>query len=213
MNHPEGISESALQHLRDREGDEEASYLDSLGYLTGGVGHLMTEEEQGLYPEGTTIPEDVRSGWLQNDSSWAYEAANTQMGELGIDDPALRDALIGVNFQMGPSWYKDTEDAEGNIDKGFKGVWRDMKAGNWESAAGNVQWVDPSTQAQASQWHEDTPVRTGDFMGALRGYGQSLQNPQQTEVQLPRKDQFGYGTTVEEPTEGGFAEDRGFFGF
>jgi len=26
----------------------------------------------------------------------------------------------------------------------------------------------------------------------------------------PRRDQFGYGTTVEEPTEGGFAEDRGF---
>tara|TARA_Y100000310_G_C20125567_1_gene553456 strand:- start:2 stop:538 length:537 start_codon:yes stop_codon:yes gene_type:complete len=176
MSNGEMIPQSVLDHLRDREGDEESSYLDSLGKLTGGVGHLMSEEEQRLYPEGTEIPEDIRAGWLQNDSMTAFNAANTQMAELGIDNPALRDALVGVNFQMGGGWR----------DK-FPGVWQGMQEGNWEKAAGNVQWVNPDNQLQASKWHTDTPKRTEDFMGALRGMTPSA------EADL-KKDPFGFGT-------------------
>ena len=157
------IPGNILEHLESREGSKEMSYLDSLGKLTGGVGHLMSQEEQELYPEGTFIPEDVRQNWLSADSRTAFDAANEQMSELGIDNPQLRDSLVGVNFQMGTGWRNK-----------FKGVWEGMQGGDWESAAGNVQWVDPTTKAQESLWHEQTPVRTGDFMEALRGMQQPI---------------------------------------
>jgi GH24 family phage-related lysozyme (muramidase) len=157
----EDIPANILEHLNLREGSKDASYLDSLGKLTGGTGHLLSSEEQLLYPEGTLIPEDVRKGWLESDSRKAFDAANTQMGELGFEDTNLRDALVGVNFQMGTGWRNK-----------FKGVWEGMGEGDWEKAAGNVQWVNPETKEATSKWHEQTPVRTGDFMEALRSMKQ-----------------------------------------
>ena len=156
----EDVPINVLEHLNLREGSKDVSYLDSLGKLTGGTGHLMSPEEQRLYPEGTSIPEDVRKGWLESDSRKAFDAANAQMEELGIDSPNLRNALVGVNFQMGTGWRNK-----------FKGVWEGMKEGDWEKAAGNVEWVNPETKNKISKWHKQTPTRTEDFMAALRTMG------------------------------------------
>ena len=38
-------TKSFLDHLDDREGNIDKSYLDSLGKLTGGIGHLLLEDE------------------------------------------------------------------------------------------------------------------------------------------------------------------------
>ena len=88
-NVPEGTDVKHLQanydaymqfkdHLVEREGDKKVSYKDSLGKLTGGIGHLLTDEEAKLYPEGTEIPEDVREQWIRQDMKKAWRAAKLQ---------------------------------------------------------------------------------------------------------------------------------------
>ena len=39
-------TKSFLEHLDEREGNIDKSYLDSLGKLTGGIGHLLLEDEK-----------------------------------------------------------------------------------------------------------------------------------------------------------------------
>ena len=87
------VPKTFLSHLNKREGSKSVSYLDSLGKLTGGTGHLMTAEEQAKYPKGTEIPKAVRDQWLKEDSAEALVAAKKQAKELGITDRKFIEAL------------------------------------------------------------------------------------------------------------------------
>ena len=58
-------SKKTLAHLKDREGVKYESYLDSLKKPTAGVGHLLSAEEQKIYPIGTKIPEAQVNKWLE----------------------------------------------------------------------------------------------------------------------------------------------------
>ena len=112
-----------LKHLKLREGVKYKSYLDTLGKLTGGVGHLMSKEEQALYPEGTEIPSEVVNEWLKADVQEARKAAQKQAQELS-GSKELEEALIHVNFQLGSGWNKI-----------HKNTWDLMKQGEYEKAA------------------------------------------------------------------------------
>jgi len=211
------ISEAALQHLRDREGSVNMIYKDSLDKPTGGTGHLMRpqdyldlgldmetlqygaydhpdygEMQVALDSNGNPIQldESVTNNWLSNDSQTAFNAANYQMSQLGEEyqnNEGLRDSLINVNYQMGENWYKPS--SEGG--KGFTGVWEGMLEGDWEKAAGNVEWQNPATKLNNTGWHNQTPKRTNDFMEGLR----AMNTPS---AEMATLDPFGYGTEMEE---------------
>lgn len=136
-----------IEHLKLREGVIYKSYKDSLGYLTGGVGHLLTEEEKALYPEGSPIPSEVVDTWLVADVALSKKAAQKQAEELLEPSQKLIDALVHVNFQLGTSWYKI-----------HKKTWAYMLQGNYEEAA---------KEAANSKWYTQTPVRVKDFQEAL----------------------------------------------
>ena len=166
-------TESFMEHLKLREGFKENVYLDTLGKPTAGTGHLLTAEEKALYKEGDKIHPDVTSKWLKQDSSKAYSAGLSQAKELGIEDQGMIEALGSVNFQLGTGWRSK-----------FKGSWEAMQSGDFDlaaseamfkypSAAGNVFSMDKSQQQGTSSWAQQTPQRVEDFVGALRGYGES----------------------------------------
>ena len=137
-----------IEHLKDREGVRYVSYLDSLDKPTGGVGHLLTKEEQALYPVGTPIPENVVNQWLEQDVKTAKAAAKNQLAELpNKPTQQFENALIGVNFQLGTSWYKE-----------HKKTWKYLKEGKYTEA---------SKEVFDSTWHKQTPVRTKDFNKAI----------------------------------------------
>ena len=142
------VGQEVIDHLKLREGVESKSYNDTLGKLTGGVGHLLSREEQALYPEGTHIPQEVVDGWLKADSTKAYKAAQKQAQELGEGNEELITALTSVNFQLGTNWNKI-----------HKNTWKLMKKGKYEEAA---------QEAADSKWNEQTPVRVEDFQQALQ---------------------------------------------
>ena len=75
-------TKSFMKHLEHREGNVTKSYLDSVGKLTGGIGHLLLEDEIKKYPEGTRIPREVREEWIQKDSVKAWDAAIDQAADL-----------------------------------------------------------------------------------------------------------------------------------
>lgn len=139
------IPEHLLDHLELREGREDVSYKDSEGYLTGGVGHLMTDIECDLYPEGSTLPNSLIEEWLKKDTEKAWLASYNQ--SQGIDCDALREPLFNVCFQLGSGWNKI-----------HRRTWALLKAHEWERAA---------VEATDSRWFEQTPIRVLDFTTAL----------------------------------------------
>lgn len=154
-------ADKVLSHLRLREGDRERVYLDSLGKLTCGVGHLLTSGEVEEYPWGVIVPEDIRNEWLRKDCDVAIEAARRQVKELGLVGSAreiMLNALVSVNFQLGTSWRRK-----------FPGAWRAMCNGEWDKAIDNLKWVNPAKKDRKSLWFQQTPVRVFDFIKAISG--------------------------------------------
>ena len=141
-------SQEWIEHLSKREGDRERTYHDSLGKLTGGIGHLLSAEEQKKYPEGTKVPSSVLKKWFEDDTRKALEAGRKQADELGIDDEQFAEALASVNFQLGTGWTKE-----------HKNTWKLLMDGEYEAAA---------KEAANSTWNTQTPVRVKDFQESIR---------------------------------------------
>ena len=142
----EYIGGETYEKLVDREGNKEASYKDSRGFLTAGIGHKLSKEEQKKYPEGTIIPQSVRYNWLKEDVKEAKEAAIKQAKEIG--NPKLEEALVHVNFQLGPNWAEK-----------FNESYPLLKKGKIEEVIVNLK---------KSLWMKQTPTRVNDFIAALR---------------------------------------------
>lgn len=137
----------ALRWLALREGRKNVVYKDSLGHLTCGTGHLMTESDLAMYREGMFVPDSVCDLWLEADAQYAWEAAEQQAQR--VNDHSLVEPLFHVNYQLGTSWY--------NI---HKKTWSLLKSGNLTKAA---------LEAQDSKWYRQTPTRVIDFQRALLG--------------------------------------------
>lgn len=138
---------NVVKHLKLREGVRYESYKDSLGKLTGGVGHLLSPSEALLYPEGSYISPKRVEAWLVGDIQIAQKAAEKQCEELLEPSEELLCALIHVNFQLGTGWYKI-----------HKKTWKLMTQGRYEEAA---------AEAANSVWYRQTPIRVKDFQKAL----------------------------------------------
>ncbi len=141
------VPQPVLDLIRLREGRKNVSYADSLGKLTGGVGHLLSPSESHEYPEGTTIPNEAIEEWFTTDTTDAYIAALSQARQIGYDNPILTNALASVSFQLGAFWYKR-----------LFGTWALLRQHDWAGAA---------QHEELSLWAKETPVRAKDFADAL----------------------------------------------
>lgn len=111
--------------MRTNLSGEHISYTDSLGYLTGGYGHLMTDAEKQQYPEGTTIPDEVVDKWFQEDMKEAQQAVET----LAPDVPEeIKNILTNMAFNLGQ-----------NRLSGFKKMLAAVKAGDYDKAADEMK--------------------------------------------------------------------------
>lgn len=135
-----------LEHLLDREGYRNTAYRCSEGFLTIGVGHRVLPGD-GI-SEGDTISDERVRELLESDARNAYIAAIEQANELGINDSDFVIALGSVNFQLGTGWRNE-----------FSQTWAHMENGNFDQAIANIE---------NSLWSRQTPVRTADFVNAIR---------------------------------------------
>ena len=152
-------SEEWLKHLADREGSRGVSYFDTLENLTGGIGHLLTSQERGMYPEGSEIPEEIQQDWFRSDTAEAYNRAVNQAGEAGVENQKFIEGLASVNFQLGAGWRKK-----------FPSAWKAILNKDYDAAAEQIRYKDPSNKRQGeSEWMSQTPERAKDFIKAIKG--------------------------------------------
>jgi len=156
-----------MEHLSFREGFKGHVYADSLGKLTAGTGHLLTDDELKYYKEGDIVDKKITDAWLEKDSSKAYYSALSQAKELGISNQKFINSLASVNFQLGGDWNKK-----------FKGTWAAMKSGDFDLAAKETMYKKPDELEygppsidRMSNWYKQTPKRVKDFSAALKEYG------------------------------------------
>lgn len=143
----EEVTDDVMTHLNHREGRRNDVYIDSEGFPTAGVGHLMSRGDLARYPVGSIVPDAQINEWLAADSTDAYQAAVQQAVEIKYENQLLVDILTSVNFQSGTRWYEE-----------HANTWRKLKAQQWEAAA---------LEVGDSQWFEQTPVRITDFQRVL----------------------------------------------
>tara|TARA_R110000803_G_scaffold93658_3_gene161175 strand:+ start:1848 stop:2309 length:462 start_codon:yes stop_codon:yes gene_type:complete len=144
-----------LEHLELREGNVEYVYLDSLGKLTCGVGHLLTKDECSLYYIDQVIDEEIRNQWLKEDAQKAWDAAAQQIQDLDIEDTGFISALGSVNFQLGTRWMNK-----------FPSAYKALSNKDYDEAIRQVSTG--SGKDGQSKWKEQTPVRVEDFVQAIK---------------------------------------------
>jgi lysozyme len=93
--------ETEIEHIiSDEGGDRDITYKDSMGLLTGGVGHLLTLAERKTYPLGAKIPKEVRDAWLTHDLVAAEADTSVLLKGTTVDTEA-RNIVFNMAFNMG----------------------------------------------------------------------------------------------------------------
>lgn len=139
------------EHAINREGKRLKVYKDTRGFLTVGIGHLVTKEDD--LKVGDAISDKLMWEFFRKDSAKAEKAALAQAKESGVTTDQWIAALISVNFQLGIGWRTK-----------FKSTWAAIVAKDYDRAITNLE---------KSAWMKQTPVRVKDFIKAIR----ILQNP------------------------------------
>lgn len=92
------------QQLILHEGRKNKSYADSLGLLTGGIGHLMRSNEIPSYPIGTPISDTQIETWYTQDSSSAIKIAQELCGPTWGEYSDIRKrAIADLSYNLGKS--------------------------------------------------------------------------------------------------------------
>lgn len=90
------------KQLAEGEGSPPATYLDSKGILTGGIGHnLIDEPEHGFDKPGIPVPPEMRTKWFLKDIQDALDDLNINAPWWKTLDDVRQNALLDLCFNMG----------------------------------------------------------------------------------------------------------------
>jgi GH24 family phage-related lysozyme (muramidase) len=143
------VSEQVRIAFRDfmiaRENIRNIVYADSLGILTVGIGHRVTQADNLRL--GDTIDDQTIENLFAADSAGAIKAACAQAASAGIASVAFITVLASVNFQLGTDWRHK-----------FPHTWKTITDGRYAEAA---------SELNSTRWQQQTPSRVADFQKAL----------------------------------------------
>jgi len=105
VQHPEIEQIASDEGSKKNSEGKHISYLDSVidkktgkGHLTGGIGHLLSETERDLYPEGSVIPQSVVDKWFEEDVKEAQLDVEVLLPDAPED---VKNILTNMAFQLG----------------------------------------------------------------------------------------------------------------
>jgi lysozyme len=94
------------KQIKFHEGVKSQSYKDSLGLLTGGVGHLLRSDEAVMYPLGTPIPQTQVDSWLDRDITTSLKVSQTLFTNSWEELTGVRKrAIADLAYNLGPNKF------------------------------------------------------------------------------------------------------------
>ena len=126
------FKEQLYAHIKLREGYKDIVYLDSVGKLTGGIGHLLNANDKKKFLLGSKLDEKIIKNWYETDIKKALDACNEQCKQLSIFNKDFKIALVSVNFQLGVNWYKK-----------FPKTWKALSEKRYSDAIGEITYKKP----------------------------------------------------------------------
>ena len=101
--------------IAEDEGVKYETYRCSLGHLTGGIGHLITEWDDEVYsgPIGTKVPHEQVNDWFAKDIETTIKDCNllfSQFNNLPNDIQHVEDLdwVTMADEMEDSSWYRQT---------------------------------------------------------------------------------------------------------
>lgn len=120
------------------EGLKNKSYADTLGLLTGGIGHLLRSNEIPQYPLGTPISAEQIETWYIQDSASAIKIAQSLVPDVWDELSDIRKrAMIDLSYNMGkPRLSKFVNFLAAMKAKNFEAAGRALKESVWFNQVG-----------------------------------------------------------------------------
>ena len=127
--------------LAEDEGIKFEIYRCSLGHLTGGIGHLITEWDEEFYdkPIGTKIPHDQVNDWFERDIKTTINDCNLLFSQFDNLPEDIQHVLANMCFQLGRP--------------------RLSKFKNMLAAVEDLDWASMADEMHDSTWRWQTPER------------------------------------------------------
>jgi len=127
--------------IANDEGVVYETYHCSLGHLTGGIGHLITEWDEEYYdkPVGTRVPHEQVNDWFSRDIAITLNDCKDIFSDF--DDLPSEAQLVIANmcFQLGRP--------------------RLSKFKNFIAAVNDRDWMKVADEMEDSRWHKQTTAR------------------------------------------------------
>ena len=127
--------------IADDEGVKYETYRCSLGHVTGGIGHLITEWDEEVYsgPIGTKIPHQQVDDWFAKDIGTTIKDCNLLFSQFNNLPDEIQHVLANMCFQLGRP--------------------RLSKFKNMIAAVEDLDWVKMADEMEDSNWYRQTPNR------------------------------------------------------
>ena len=127
--------------LADDEGIKYETYYCSLGHLTGGIGHLITELDEEYYdkPVGTKVAHDQVNDWFERDIKTTIKDCKLLFSQFDNLPNDIQHVLANMCFQLGRP--------------------RLSKFKNMIAAVEDLDWTKMADEMEDSSWFKQTPNR------------------------------------------------------
>jgi lysozyme len=104
------MSQNGINQIMQREGNKDTIYADSVGNLTGGIGHLLTPLDRLRFNKGDTIAPTQITSWFNNDIGHAENLVNNYV--TGSLNQNQFDALVSMAFNLGGQLFRNPDGTE-----------------------------------------------------------------------------------------------------
>ncbi|MDM0042168.1 glycoside hydrolase family protein [Variovorax sp. J22R193] len=131
--------------LTRHEGKVNKVYLDSLGYKTAGIGHLLVGDETSM-AVGTIVSEEEIQAWFEKDCEDAIAFARKFVPGLDGLDEVRQIVIVSLAFNLGGKLAQ------------FKNSLKFINAKDWSNAAANLK---------LSKWYGQVGRRGPELCSAL----------------------------------------------
>tara|TARA_R110001592_G_scaffold294918_1_gene564792 strand:+ start:156 stop:611 length:456 start_codon:yes stop_codon:yes gene_type:complete len=127
--------------IANDEGVMYETYHCSLGHLTGGIGHLITEWDEEFYdqPIGTKVSHEQINDWFTKDINTTLRDCKDVFPDFDTLPSEAQLVIANMCFQLGRPRLSQ-----------FK---------KFIAAVNNADWIKAAEEMEDSRWHKQTTAR------------------------------------------------------